>query len=66
MKTRSIGPIGFIMGGVLVLLSTFYMGDAQTMFPWYIKLAGGIGLIIYGIFAIMQKRNKGKQDNIRG
>ena len=66
MKTRSIGPVGFIIGGILVLLSTFYMGDSQTIFPWYIKLVGGFGLIIYGIVAVRQKRSKDKQDDIRG
>ena len=52
-----IGPIGFIVGGVIVIASIYW--GTETVLPWYVKLAGAVGLIIYGIFKIMQARDKG-------
>jgi hypothetical protein len=58
MKTGSFASKGLIIGGIIILASVYDVGGAQTILPWYVKVAGGIGLIIIGIFQI-QKRNKG-------
>jgi len=56
MKTKSIGRVGFIIGGIALLISAYSMNDTQTIFPWYIKVLGGVVLIIYGIKNIMQSK----------
>jgi hypothetical protein len=56
MKTRSLAPKGLIIGGVIVLFSTYDLGE--TIIPWYVKVIAGIGLIVVGVIQIIQERNK--------
>lgn len=44
-----------IFGGAIVLLSTL---ESETMIPWYVKVAGGLGLIINGVSQVLAKRKK--------
>jgi hypothetical protein len=57
MIRGSIAQKGFIIGGIVILASA--LGGPGTMLPWYIKVIGGVGLIIYGVFRIFQGRDKG-------
>ena len=52
-----LGPKGFIIGGIVILTSAF---AGQTFIPWYVKIIGGVLLIIYGTFKVIQP---GKRDN---
>jgi hypothetical protein len=52
-QTRNNGAKGFIIGGIIVLLSTL---ESETMIPWHIKVAGGAGLIIYGVSQLITKK----------
>ena len=56
IKTGSFAAKGLIIGGIIILASVYDLGG--SILPWYVKVAGGIGLIIMGIFQMIQKKNK--------
>lgn len=53
---RSIGEKGFILGGLVVLLAVYGMSESKTIIPTYVKIAGGVLLIGYGIFRIVNRK----------
>ena len=53
---RSIGEKGFILGGLVILLAAYDMSESKTLIPTYAKIAGGVFLIGYGIFRIVNRK----------
>lgn len=53
MKNK--GSVGFIFGGLIILLTLFDSSFA----PWQIKLISGLGLLIYGLTLRRMKENNG-------
>jgi hypothetical protein len=54
-EKRNSGGKGLIFGGLIILLSTL---ESETMIPWYIKIAGGLGLMIYGASLLIFKKDE--------
>jgi hypothetical membrane protein len=53
---RSIGEKGFVLGGLVILLAAYSMSDSKTLIPTSVKIVGGIFLILYGVFRILNRK----------
>jgi hypothetical protein len=53
---RSVCEKGFILGGLVILLAVYSLSEAKTLIPTYAKIGGGIFLVGYGIFRILNRK----------